>query len=229
MGRGARKGDPPRGPPRGAGVFAALVPGRDDPGGLRGSGDGGDGRAGGSPSAPGRSSPGRSTPGPDRSGGRGQRGPGSGDNGPAGRGCSARPRTRVRPDDGTSHDTPEPPKTCDTPGRSSLCLEDRGSSTRGLGARTPGPHFVRGDGRRSRRPHAPDLCAPTASPEPGRQAGVDRWAGRRFAPKQGLRPCAGRSPLGRGPRGSERAIGARARLRRSAQLATRRSENVTFR
>ncbi len=51
---------------------------------------------------------------------------------------------RSVPTRNTAADTPRSPKTCDNPGWSSLCAyEDRGSSTRGLGALTPGPHWLR--------------------------------------------------------------------------------------
>ena len=127
----------------------------------------------------------------------------------------------VRPDDGTPHATPELPKTCDNPGRSSLCLEDRGSSTRGLGAPTPGPHFVRG----GTVGEAGTPTPPTPSPEPGRQAGVGRSALRAEA-----RPAALRGAFAPGswtPWIGQ--IGARTRLWRSAQITTRGSENATFR
>jgi hypothetical protein len=74
---------------------------------------------------------------------------------------------------------PDPPKTCDNPGRSSLCLEDRGSSTRGLGAATPGPHLLQatvGQKPDGTPPAVSSTNAPPGAPE-ARLAQV----GRRFA------------------------------------------------
>jgi len=84
-----RKGDPPRAGTR-AGVGGAPAPGRDDRGGLRGSGDGDGARGAGCRDGRARSSLTRSRPGRGRRCGRSRRSSGSGDSGPAG-------RSRARP------------------------------------------------------------------------------------------------------------------------------------
>ena len=87
---------------------------------------------------------------------------------------------RSVPTRNTAADTPRSPQTCDNPGWSSLCaFEDRGSSTRGLGALTPGPHLLRATlGHTPTRTHS---------------------RGRRYAPRPDLRPGQGRAPLGQRP------------------------------
>jgi len=111
--------------------------------------------------------------------------PADGEHGLATR-ASRQPQRRLRgfhglrsvPTRNTAADAPRPHKTCDNPGWSSLCAyEDRGSSTRGLGARYSGSSLASGDGRPDADPHARE--------------------GRRCAPRPDLRPGEGRSPLGR--------------------------------
>lgn len=109
--------------------------------------------------------------------------PADGEHGLAAR-ASRQPYRRLRglhgrrsvPTRNTTADPPGSPQTCDNPGWSSLCaFEDRGSSTRGLGALTPGPHLLRatvdqkpvrartrGSALRAeaRPPAGPGACAP---------------------------------------------------------------------
>ena len=79
----------------------------------------------------------------------------------------------------TTADAPRSPQTCDNPGWSSLCAyEDRGSSTRGLGALTPGPHLLRATlGQKPTRTHS-RVGAPRRGPALGRARGL-RPLGRR--------------------------------------------------
>jgi hypothetical protein len=145
MTRPAWKGDPPRGVPCGADGGGGRVHDRGDRADLPGSGDGDGGRASGCPSGPRLRSGGCSRRGPGRSACRWRRGPGSEDISPASASSTGNPRPTVRPDKDTTDDAPGSRKTCDNPGWSSLCaFEDRGSSTRGLGAATPGPHSLLG-------------------------------------------------------------------------------------
>jgi len=139
-----RKGDPPRGPLRGACVDADYARDRGDRADLRGFGDGGGGRVGGWQNGPRRSNGGCSRRVHDRSACRWRRRSRSQGIGPAALAASQNPRLLVQSDEDITIDPSECPKTCDNPGWSSLCLEDRGSSNRGLGAVTPGPHLVLG-------------------------------------------------------------------------------------
>ena len=102
-----------------------------------------------------------------------------------------------RPGEGTTDDTPGSAKTCDNPGWSSLCaFEDRGSSTRGLGASTPGPHLLLAHGRARRRPYAPGAVDTGAATCGHCRVGAAR-RGSTFG-------RAGRSPLGQGPLDQEK-------------------------
>ena len=135
--------------------------------------------------------------GPGRSVCRWRRRSGSLGIGPAALAASHSPRPFVRRDDDITIDTPGSPKTCDNPGRSSLCLEDRGSSTRGLGALTPGPHLLRatvGQKPDCTPPQPPAANSTNAAPS-------TRGTGRRYAPRLDLRPSAGRVPSGLGDPG----------------------------
>ena len=79
-------------------------------------------------------------------------------------------RLRSVPTRNTAADAPGSPQTCDNPGRSSLCaFEDRGSSTRGLGARYSGSSLASGEGRPHARSHA--LEGRRCAPRPGLPAG----------------------------------------------------------
>jgi hypothetical protein len=102
--------------------------------------------------------------------------------------ASRQPQRRLRgihglrsvPTRNTAADAPRSTQTCDNPGWSSLCaFEDRGSSTRGSGARYSGSSLASGDGRPHAGPHALE--------------------GRRCAPRPDLRPGEGRAPLGQRP------------------------------
>ena len=118
--------------------------------------------------------------------------PADGEHGLAAR-ASRQPQRRLRgihglrsvPTRNTAADAPRSTKTCDNPGWSSLCAyEDRGSSTRGLGARYSGSSLASADGR-------PD-------------AALHALTGRRCAPRPDLRPGEGRAPLGSKTLGSGR-------------------------
>jgi len=151
----ARKGDPPRGLLRGADGGGARVLDRGDRVALRGSGDGAGGRVCSSRSGPRPSSAGCSRRAPGRSACRWRREPGSAGISPVSASPWGDPRPTVRRNEDTTDDAPGSGKTCDNPGWSSLCaFEDRGSSTRGLGVATPGPHLLLADGRVRRRPNA---------------------------------------------------------------------------
>ena len=82
-------------------------------------------------------------------------------------------RLRSVPTRNTAADTPGSPQTCDNPGRPSLCaFEDRGSSTRGLGALTPGPHLLRATvGQTPVRTHS-RVGAARRGPTSGRARGL---------------------------------------------------------
>ena len=143
MRRRSRKGDPPRGPPGRVGGGDGRARGRGDRVDLRGSGDDDGGRAEGSRSEPRPSSEGCSRRGRGHSACRWRRSTGSEGISLVAASPSGVPRPAVRPNEDTTDDAPGSRKTCDNPGGSSLCAyEDRGSSTRGLGASTPGPHSV---------------------------------------------------------------------------------------
>ena len=145
MRRPAWKGDPPRGPPRCADVGGGRALDRGGRADLRDSDDGGGGHAEGSRSEPRRSSAGCNRRGRGRSVCRWRRGSGNEGISPVAAPSAGDPRPAVRPDEDTAADAPGSRKTCDNPGWSSLCaFEDRGSSTRGLGASTPGPHLLLG-------------------------------------------------------------------------------------
>ena len=169
--RWGRKGDPPRGAPRCADVCGGRAHDRGGRADLQGSGDGVAGLASGSPSGPRPSSGGCNRRGPGRSVCRWRRGPGSEGILPASVSSTGNPRPTVRPDKDTTDDAPGSRKTCDNPGWSSLCLfESRGSSTRGPGASTPGPHSLLGtvgqecgSTHRSMRPRRPCLAGTTGS------------------------------------------------------------------
>jgi hypothetical protein len=78
-----------------------------------------------------------------------------------------------------------------------LCaFEDRGSSTRGLGACTPGPHLLLADGRVRRRPYALGAVDTGATACGHRRVGAAR-RGSTFG-------RAGRSPRGQGPLDQEK-------------------------
>ncbi len=113
---------------------------------------------------------------------------------------------RSVPTRNTTADAPGSPQTCHNPGWSSLCaFEDRGSSTRGPGARYSGSSLASGDGRPAVDPHAHE--------------------GRRCAPRPDLRPGEGRSPLGSMTQGSGRKNPRR--QGDSPQGAAKCSENAT--
>jgi hypothetical protein len=165
----AWKGDPPRGLLPCAGVCGVRAPHLGGRVGLRGSDDGGDGRAVGSRSGPRPSSEGCSKRGHGHSACRWRRPSCSAGISPAAASPSGDPRPAVRPNEDTADDAPGSRKTCDNPGWSSLCLfESRGSSTRGPGASTPGPHSLLGtvgqecgSTHRSMRPRRPCLAGTT--------------------------------------------------------------------
>jgi hypothetical protein len=184
----AWKGDPPRGVPRYPDACGGRAPDRGGRADLPDSGDGGDERASGSPSEPRRSSGGCSRRGPGRSACRWRRGSGSGGISPVSASSTRDPQLTVRPDEDTADDAPGSRKTCDNPGWSSLCaFEDRGSSTRGPGAPTPGPHsFLETVGHERVCTHralrAPTLChastrgsALRAEARPSAERGVRPW------------------------------------------------------
>jgi len=188
----ARKGDPPRGALQGADGGGARVLDRGDRGDLRGSGDGGGGRACSSRSGPRPSSAGCSRRVRGRSACRWRRGSGSAGISPVSASPWGDPRPAVRRDEDTTDDVPGSGKTCDNPGWSSLCaFEDRGSSTRGLGASTPGPHLLLANGRARRRPYV--LGAVDSD---GVTCGHCRVGAARRGSTFGR---AGRSPRGQGP------------------------------
>ncbi len=112
---------------------------------------------------------------------------------------------RSVPTRNTAADAPRSPQTCDNPGWSSLCaFEDRGSSTRGLGARYSGSSSASADGR-------PD-------------AALHALTGRRCAPRPDLRPGEGRAPLGSKTLGSGRKESVPGKARR---LSERRNAQKT--
>ena len=188
----ARKGDPPRASLQGADGGGAGVHDRGDRADLPGSGDGDGGRASGCPSGPRLRSGGCSRRDPGRSACRWRRGPGSAGISPVSASPWGDPRPTVRRDEDTTDDVPGSGKTCDNPGWSSLCaFEDRGSSTRGLGAATPGPHLLLADGRLRRRSYA--LGAVDAG---GATCDHCRVGAARRGSTFGR---AGRSPRGQGP------------------------------
>ncbi len=193
MRRPAWKGDPPRGPPRCADVGGGRALDRGGRADLRDSDDGGGGHAEGSRSEPRRSSAGCNRRGRGRSVCRWRRGSGNEGISPVAAPSAGDPRPAVRPDEDTAADAPGSRKTCDNPGWSSLCaFEDRGSSTRGLGASTPGPHWLLATvGQKRVRSHR------TPSSQAGRATRVPPC--RRRAPRLDPRSSAGRSPPGHRP------------------------------
>ncbi len=141
----AWKGDPPRGLLRRAGACGVRARNRGGRAGLRGSGGGGDGRVVGSRSVPRQRTEGCSRHGRGRSACRWRRQSRSAGISPVSVSSSENPRPGLRPDEDTADHAPGSRKTCDNPGWSSLCaFESRGSSTRGPGAPTPGPHSLLG-------------------------------------------------------------------------------------
>lgn len=97
----------------------------------------------------------------------------------------------------TTDDAPGSGKTCDNPGWSSLWVfEDGCSSTRGLGASTPGPHLLLANGRTRWRPYA--LGAVDAG---GATCDHCRVGATRRGSTFGRAGC---SPLGQGPLGPEK-------------------------
>jgi len=145
MGRLAWKGDPPRGAPRCADVCGGRAHDRGGRADLQGSGDGVAGLASGSPNGPRPSSGGCNRRGPGRSVCRWRRGPGSEGISPASASSTGNPRPTVRPRQGHDRRRSRIAKNVRQSGLVELvCLEDRGSSTRGPGAPTPGPHSLLG-------------------------------------------------------------------------------------
>ena len=167
----AWKGDPPRGLLPCAGVCGVRAPDRGGRADLRGSDDGGGGRAVGSLSGPRMSSEGCSRRGRGHSACRWRRPSRSAGISPVSASSKVFPRSTSCPNEDTADDAPRSRKTCDNPGWSSLCLfESRGSSTRGPGAFTPGPHSLLGtvgqecgSTHRSMRPRRPCLAGTTGS------------------------------------------------------------------
>jgi len=214
----AWKGDPPRGLTRCGFVYADRAR---DPGDRAGPQDCSDDAASpvcSSPIGPRQSTAGCSRRDPGRSACRSQKRSGSADIGPAARSARAHPPSLVQPDEDITIDAPRCPKTCDNPGRSSLCLEDRGSSTRGLGATTPGPHLLRATVGQE-----PALTPPWPTEQLPRhartvQVGATR-RGLAYGQARGVRPWV-LDPW-------VRDIRPPATARRSAQRPAKRSENVT--
>jgi hypothetical protein len=170
------KRDPPRGRHLRDGEGAVRAPGRDGRGGPPGFGDGAALPDEGTHCELRPSNAGHSRHGRGRSVCRWRRGSDSAGSARCAPSCSAAPMSSVRPDEDTTCDTPSCPKTCDNPGWSSLCLVDRGSSTRGLGACTPGPHLVQGDAR------PPTNVPTTRCHSRTEERPPTRRMGRRYAP-----------------------------------------------
>ena len=131
-------------------------------------------------------------------------------------GTSRQPQRRLRgihglrsvPTRNTAADAPRSPKTCDNPGWSSLCaFEDRGSSTRGLGALTPGPHLLRATVGQTPARTYPRVGAARRGPTFGRARGVRPWGRRPLDPEEENRARKGESPQ-RAARCSENATSA---------------------
>ena len=142
--RRLRKRDPPRESPRCVDGGGGRAPGRGGRADLRGSDDGGGERTVGSPSGLPPSSVGCSRRGPGRTACRWRIRSGSVDISPVAGSPSEVPRPAVRPDEEHGRRHPQTHPNVRQSGWSSLCAyEDRGSSTRGLGALTPGPHLLR--------------------------------------------------------------------------------------
>jgi hypothetical protein len=214
----AWKGDPPRELTRCAFVYADRVR---DPGDRADPQDCSDDAASpvcSSPSGPRQNTADCSRRGPGRSVGKWRKRSGSAGIGPAGRSDPAHPSSLARPDEDITIDAPKCPKTCDNPERSSLCLEDRGSSNRGLGGATPGPHLLlatvgqepvltpsRPTARMPRHARRQRVGATRRGLACGQARGVRPWV---------LDPWI-------------REIRRRAEARRSDQFPAKRSENVT--
>jgi hypothetical protein len=196
MSRPARKCDPPRGLLAYSGACGVRAPDHGGQVDLRGSGDDGDGHASGSPSGLGPSSAGCSRRARGRSACRWRRSTGSEGISPASTSSTEDPRPRVASRRG--HDR-----------RHSQILENmRQSGTVELVPRRQGLVHSRarslysgssptsGNGRAEAGSHAPGPSSAGAVPSVHQE-------GRRCAPRLGLRPSAGLSPLGQGPLNQE--------------------------
>jgi len=120
-GRGGKR-DPPRAGPRGA-AGGGRARGRGGRGGPRGSGGGAAGRGAGCRGGRARSTTARSTRGPGRRRGRCQRPSGSGDSEPVG---PARAPPPVAPRTAGAEPFRKAARTCDNPGRASVCRKRLG-------------------------------------------------------------------------------------------------------